>query len=91
MATPLGLVRELIGDVFRLGSTFTNDVLLGVDPLTAVSVLVGQALVLGAIGLLGYLALGALAREVGIDFPALGDVGVHPRRRRGPESEPGSE
>jgi hypothetical protein len=91
MATPLGLVRELIGDLFRLGSTFTNDVLLGVDPLTAVSFLVGQALVIGAVGLLGYLALGALAREFGIDFPALGDVGPRPRRWRGPESDPGSE
>jgi len=72
MITPVEFVLELLTNVIDLLVIFVRDVVLGVDPLTAISWVVGQAMVLAAVGALGYLVLGALAAELGVDLPGLG-------------------
>lgn len=72
MTTLTAFIVELLVSTVRLLLTFIDIVLM--DPLSAISFLAGQALLLGAVGVLGYLALGALADWLGgvIELPAGG-------------------
>jgi len=72
MYTPVEFVVELVTDVFRLAIVFVQEVVLGVDPLTAVSFVVGQVFVIGAVAVFTYAAVGALLDAVGIELPAIG-------------------
>lgn len=72
MVTPAEFVLELLSNVVELLFIFVQEVVLAVDPLTAVSFIVGQVLVVGAVAALGYLALGALAAELGVELPTIG-------------------
>lgn len=72
MITPAEFVLELLSNVVELLFIFVQKVVLAVDPLTAVSFIVGQVLVVGAVAALGYLALGALAAEFGVELPTIG-------------------
>jgi len=72
MYTPVEFVVELVTDVFRLAIVFVQEVVLGVDPLTAVSFVVGQVFVIGAVAVFAYAAVGALLDAVGIELPAIG-------------------
>lgn len=69
MATLLDLVVALLGSVVRLVVVFTTEVALRqpIDPLALVSLAVGTALTLAAVGVLGYLAAGAALDALGID------------------------
>jgi hypothetical protein len=60
MVTVVGFVVQLLVSVFDLVRIFLFDVFLGVDPLTAVSFLIGGGLTTAAVGAFGYLAVGAL-------------------------------
>lgn len=72
MVTPAEFILELLSNVVELLFIFVQEVVLAVDPLTAVSFIVGQVLVVGAVAALGYLALGALAAELGVELPTIG-------------------
>lgn len=72
MYTPAEFVLELLSNVVELVVIFLQDVALGVDPLTTIAWAAGMAFVLAAVVALGYLALGALAAEVGVTFPGIG-------------------
>jgi hypothetical protein len=72
MVTPAEFVLELLSNVVELLVIFVDKVVLGVDPLTAISWIAGQVLIVGAVAVLGYLALGALAAEFGVELPAIG-------------------
>lgn len=77
MVTVAEFAAELVGSVIELGEIFVRDVALQ-DPLSFVSFLVGASFVAGASVVLGWLALGALAREVGLLSPT---PSVPPERR----------
>lgn len=64
MVTILDFVVELVVSVFNLVRIFVLEVLLGVDPLTAISFLVGAGLTTGAVAVLGYLAVGAALNQL---------------------------
>jgi len=72
MITPAEFILELLSNVVELLVIFVQEVVLGVDPLTAVSWVVGQAIIVAAVAALGYLALGALAAELGVELPGIG-------------------
>lgn len=72
----IGFVFRLIGDVGRFLDVFLNDLILGAgDPLSALLVVVGQALLFTSIAVLGYAAIGALLGEIGVKIPSLGGRG----------------
>ncbi|MFC6615732.1 hypothetical protein ACFQAS_12380 [Halopenitus salinus] len=73
MYTPVEFITELVGGVPRLANIFLENVVAGGDPLSIVSFLVGQLLIVGSVVAIAYLAVGALANEVGIQFPSLGE------------------
>lgn len=64
MVTILDFVVELVVSVFNLVRIFVLEVLLGVDPLTAISFLVGAGLTTGAVAIFGYLAVGAALNQL---------------------------
>lgn len=64
MVTIIDFAVELIISVFNLVRIFVLEVLLGVDPLTAVSFLVGAGLTTGAVAVFGYLAVGAALNQL---------------------------
>ena len=64
MVTILDFVVELVVSVFNLVRIFVLEVLLGVDPLTAVLFLVGAGLTTGAVAVFGYLAVGAALNQL---------------------------
>ena len=69
-------VARLVGDVGRFVDIFLNDLILGAgDPLSALLVLVGQALIAASVGVFGYAAIGALLGEIGVTLPSLGGRG----------------
>lgn len=69
-------VTRLVGDVGRFVDVFVNDLILGAaDPLSAVLVIIGQTLVIAAISVFGYAAVGGLLSELGVELPSLGDRG----------------
>ena len=72
MYAPVELVVELLGNVEQLVTIFLEDVVLGVDPLTAIAWLFGLVFITVASLVMGYYAVGTLAKQVGIDLPALG-------------------
>ena len=76
MIALIDFVARLVGDVGRFLDIFLNDLILGAgDPLSALLVVVGQVLLVSAVAVLGYAAVGALLGEIGVDLPALGGRG----------------
>lgn len=76
MIALIDFVSRLVGDVGRFVDIFLNDLILGAgDPLSALLVVVGQALIVASVGALGYAALGALLGEIGVTLPSLGGRG----------------
>ncbi|SNR52534.1 hypothetical protein [Halorubrum vacuolatum] len=66
------LVR-LVGDVGRFVEIFVNEVILGAgDPLSIVSLAIGQVLIGFAVLVLAYGVVGALFSELGVQLPTLG-------------------
>ena len=64
MVTILDFVVQLVVSVVDLVRIFLLEVLLGVDPLTAISFLVGAGLTTGAVAVFGYLAVGAALNQL---------------------------
>lgn len=64
MLTLTAFIAELLTSLVRLVFAFF-DVLLTTDPLSAISLLVGAALIGGSSAVFGYLALGALVDWLG--------------------------
>jgi len=64
MVTVVDFIVQLVVSVFDLVRIFLLEVLLGVDPLTAVIFLVGGGLTTGAVAVFGYLAVGALLNQL---------------------------
>ncbi|QCC46622.1 hypothetical protein [Halobellus limi] len=64
MVTVIDFVVQLLTSVVSLVEIFLTDVLLGVDPITAISFLVGAGLTAAAVVALAYLALGALVNQL---------------------------
>lgn len=60
MVTVVDFLVQLVVSVFDLVRIFLLEVLLGVDPLTAVSFLVGGGLTTAAVAVFGYLVVGSL-------------------------------
>ena len=79
MVTIFDFVVEILGNVVELARIFLFDVIVN-DPLSLVSWLVGAVLIAFSMGLMAYLALGALGELVG------GSTGT---RRPGRERERG--
>ena len=79
MVTIFEFVAEILGNVVEVTRIFLLDVAFN-DPLSLVSWLVGAILIAFSMGLMAYLALGALAELVG------GSTGT---RRPGRERERG--
>jgi len=76
MIALIDFVARLVGDIGRFLDIFVNDLILGAgDPLSALLVVVGQALLVSAVAVLGYAAVGALLGEIGVDLPSLGGRG----------------
>ncbi len=68
----LEFIVRLVGDVGRFIDIFLNDLILGAgDPLTVISLFVGQILIGVAVLVFGYAAVGALLNEIGIKLPSL--------------------
>lgn len=79
MVTILDFVAEILGNVFELARIFLFDVIAN-DPLSLVSWVVGAVIMAFTVGLMAYLALGALGELLG------GSTGT---RRPGRERERG--
>lgn len=76
MMALIDFVARLVGDVGRFLDIFLNDLILGAgDPLSALLVVVGQALLGVAVLVFGYAAVGGLLAEIGVDLPSLGGRG----------------
>ena len=76
MIALIDFVTRLVGDVGRFVDIFLNDLILGAgDPLSALLVVVGQVLLVTAVSVLGYAAVGALLNEIGVTLPSLGGRG----------------
>ncbi|WP_435093143.1 hypothetical protein [Halorubrum sp. N11] len=69
-------VTRLVTDIGRFVDIFLNDLILGAgDPVSALLVVVGQAILIAAVAVLGYAAVGALLQEIGVTLPSLGGRG----------------
>ena len=69
-------VTRLVTDIGRFVDIFLNDIILGAgDPVSALLVVVGQGLLIAAVAVLGYAAVGALFHELGVTLPSLGGRG----------------
>lgn len=68
MVTVIDFVTRLLDSVVELTIIFFRDVALR-DPLSFVAFLAGAAFVTASVAVLGYLALGAVGREVGLVTP----------------------
>lgn len=79
MVTVIDFVTQLLTSLLELVITFVFDVFLGVDPLSAVAVLVGAALVGASSLFFGYLVLGAALNALTGFGSSAPDA---PRRRR---------
>ena len=76
MIALIDFVARIVGDVGRFVDIFLNDLILGAgDPLSALLVVVGQVLLVSAVAVLGYAAVGALLGEIGVTLPSLGGRG----------------
>ena len=64
MVTVVDFVVQLVVSVFELVQIFLFEVLLGVDPLTAVSFLIGGGLTTAAVVGFGYLVVGAVLNQL---------------------------
>lgn len=69
MFTPLEFLTELAVNVVQIFEIFFQQVIMGVDPLTALSWVMGAVLIGFASVVLGYLVLGAVLRELGVQLP----------------------
>jgi hypothetical protein len=77
MVSLVAFVTRLLGSLVDLTVIFVTEVALR-DPLAFVAFLVGSGLVTVSVAALGYLVVGAVFREVGVEFPTPGRT-----RRRG--------
>lgn len=68
MVSVIDFLVELGNSIVGMARIIGLEVALG-DPLSFVSVLLGALIMAFSVGLLGYLALGALGRELGIVTP----------------------
>ena len=76
MIALIDFVARLVGDIGRFVDIFLNDLILGAgDPLSALLVVVGQVVLVSAVAVLGYAAVGALLNEIGVNLPSLGGRG----------------
>ncbi|MGQ4556770.1 hypothetical protein [Halobellus sp. GM3] len=64
MVTVIDFVAQLLTSIVDLVRIFLFEVLLGVDPITSVSFLVGAVLTTGAVAFFAYLVLGALVNQL---------------------------
>lgn len=64
MVSVLGFVAQLLASVVDLVRIFVFEVLLGVDPITALSFLVGAALTTAAVAYFAYLIAGAVVNQI---------------------------
>jgi hypothetical protein len=64
MVTVVDFVVQLVVSVVDLVRIFLFEVLLGVDPLTAVSFLIGGGVTTAAVVGFGYLAVGAVLNQL---------------------------
>jgi len=64
MVTVIDFVVQLLTSIVDLVQIFLADVLLGVDPITAISFLVGAGLTTFAVVFFGYLVLGAAVNQL---------------------------
>jgi hypothetical protein len=64
MVTVIDFVVQLLTSVVSLVEIFLTDVLLGVDPITALSFLIGAGLTTAAVVFFAYLILGALVNQL---------------------------
>lgn len=71
----LDFVVRLVLDVERLISIFVQDVLLGVDPISAAIFVAGQGIIGLAVLVFGYIVIGAAFDEIGVKLPSLGGRG----------------
>ena len=72
----IDFVARLVGDVGRFLDIFVNDLILGAgDPLSALLVVVGQAILGVAVLVFAYAAVGGLLQEIGVTLPSLGGRG----------------
>jgi hypothetical protein len=71
MVSLVEFVVELVASVIELTVVFLRDVAF-TDPLAFVSFAMGAALTTGSVAFLGYLAVGALLKEFGIEMPTPG-------------------
>ncbi len=63
------VITRFVFDIGRALRIFTEEIALGVDPLTTISFLFGSAFVGVSLLVFGYVALGAALNEVGIELP----------------------
>lgn len=68
MVSVIDFLTELGNSIVDLGGIFANDIAFG-DPLAFLSFLMGTLFILFSVGVMGYLALGAFGRELGIVTP----------------------
>ena len=68
MVSVIQFLTRLGGSIVELARIILVDVAVG-DPLAFVNFLVGALVMAFSVGFLGYLALGALGRELGIVTP----------------------
>jgi hypothetical protein len=80
MVSLLAFLTELLASVVDLVVIFVTDVLL-VDPLGAISLLVGGALTTGTLGFVTYLAIGAVLDLFGLTLPTPGRTSPTVRNR----------
>ncbi|WP_313693410.1 hypothetical protein [Halorarum halobium] len=81
MVTVTEFLTELGRSIVGMGEIIGLDVALA-DPLSLISVLVGGLFMAASVGVLGYLALGAFVRELGVNVasPGSGPRDAPPRR-----------
>ena len=79
MVTVVGFVVRLVTSVVDLVRIFLLEVALS-DPLTFLTFAVGATLTTGALAVGGYVALGVLARELGVTAPSPSQPQSPPRR-----------
>ena len=81
MVTVIDFVAQLLTSIVGLVEIFLTDVLLGVDPITALSFLIGAGLTTAAVVFFAYLALGAVVNQLtGLGSSARESVPEHAAR-----------
>lgn len=65
----IDVITRFVFDIGRAIKIFTEEIALGVDPLTTISFLFGSLFVSVSLLVFGYVVLGAALNEVGIELP----------------------